>query len=386
MHNPISAASRRRAGLAASVVLAGGLAGGVLLMPGTAFASSPVNTSASFYGFTQTTNSNNTTTLTVPVEVSAATGTAAPNGTVTVSDGSITCGITLTQVGTSPNSDGSCDLSGLAAGSYTINATYSGSSSFNGSATLPASVTIGSGPAFTADSPPTTALTGGSYTYNFNAIGNPAPTYSLVGAPGWLSINSSTGVVLGTVLGAGRSFTYSVEASNSLGTVTAGPVTVQVSPYAHPGGPGNGRGNLSTSLSCSSPVRSGQQGTCNLYVTNNGANSQQNVFGTINLPSALRADFCGHGWGWGWYNYNNCSISGNSATEDLGTLRPGQTRTVTVTFTAQSTRWLWGWGRQFSEWVRVTGSAGSQYWGWYGNGNQSRSTTYVKILPPRFRW
>jgi hypothetical protein len=385
MHNLISAVSRRRAGLAASVMLAGGLAGGVLLTPGTAFASSPpVNTSTSFYGFTQTLNSNNTTTLTVPVQVSAASGTAAPGGTVTVSDGSQTCGITLTQIGTSPNSNGSCNLIGLPAGSYTIGASYAGTSSFNGSSAVPASVTIGSGPAFTADSPPTSAVNGGSYTYNFNASGNPAPTYSLVGAPGWLSINSSTGVLSGTV-GAGTSFTYSVEASNSLGNVTAGPFTVQVSPFGHPGGPGNGHSNLATSLSCSSPVRSGQEGTCTLWVTNNGVNSARNVFGQINLPAALKADFCGHGWGWGWYNIN-CSISGNSAVEDLGTLRSGQTRGVTVTFTAQSTHWLWGWGRQFSEWVRVTGSAGSQFWGFFGNGNQSHSTTYVKILPPRFWW
>jgi hypothetical protein len=386
MHNVISAVSRRKAGLAASVVLVGGMAGGVLFTSGTAFAA--VSTSTSIGSVGQTLHSDGSTTLNVPVTVSPAGGNVAPGGTVTVYDGSESCGINLAQIGSSANSGGSCYLGGLSAGSYTLKAVYSGSptAGFSGSSGT-AGVNIGSGPAFTADHPSTSANNGDNYSYNFNASGNPAPSYSLSGAPGWLSINTSDGVVSGKVPNGINSFTYSVVASNNIGTATAGPFTVQVSHHGFPGGNGNGR--LATSLSCSTPVRSGARGTCTLDVTNTGSGNAQNVSGDISLPSQLTADFCGHGWGLGWFNNWGCSISGNTASENLGTLRPGQSRSVTVTFTARSTYWLWGHGRQFREWVRVDGSAQSQgswqSWNWFG-GSSSYTHTYVQILPPRFWW
>ena len=58
---------------------------------------------------------------------------------------------------------------------------------------------VNTAPAFTADSPPTTATAGDPYSYTFSASGTPAPTYSLSGQPGWLSINSSSGALSGTV-------------------------------------------------------------------------------------------------------------------------------------------------------------------------------------------
>jgi len=194
-------------------------------------------------------------------------------------------------------------------------------------------------------------------------------------------------------LGAG---TYTLQASypgdsNFEGSSGTDSVTVAGWKNGHPGGPSgpSGFSRLSTSLHCSSPVRSGARGTCTLDVTNAGSGTVQDVTGQIDLPSQLKADFCGHGWSWGWFNSWGCTISGNGASENLGSLRPGQSGSVTVTFTAQSTRWLWGWGRQFREWVRVTGSAQSQgYWNnssWFG-GNGSYSSASVEILPPRFWW
>jgi len=386
MHNLMSAARRRKAGLVAGVILAGGLAGGVLLTPGTAFAS--VTTTTTVGTITAQHHFNGSWSLYVPVTVSPATGTVAPDGTVTVSDGPKTCGFTLAQVGATATSAGACTLSGLSAGSYSLTVAYSGSTT-NGfvSSVAYAKANIGNAPAFTAQSPSLAANNGGGYGYDFSASGNPAPSYALAsGAPGWMSINTSNGVVSGTVPNGINSFTYSVIASNSLGNATAGPFTVSVSRHGHPGG---GFGRLSTSLHCTSPVHSGARGTCTLDVTNTSGNSVQGATGQINLPSQLKADFCGHGWNFGWFNSWGCQISGNTVTETLGTLYPGQTRAVTVTFTAQSTRWLWGFGHQFREWVRVTGSAQSSngyFWtpGWFGYGNTSHSFTSVEILPPHF--
>jgi hypothetical protein len=264
-----------------------------------------------------------------------------------------------------------------------VTATYGGSSSsgFAGSPSGIYKANVGTAPAFTAHSPSTSAHNGDNYSYNFNASGAPTPAYSLSGAPGWLSVNASTGVVSGHIPNGINSFTYSVVATNVVNTATAGPFTVAVS-HGHPGG---NYGHLATSLNCTSPVHSGAKGTCTLTVTNTGGNGSQDVTGTINLPSQLKADFCGHGWSWGWYNSWGCTISGNTASENLGTLRAGQTKSVTVTFTARSTQWLWGWGHQNREWVRVTGSAQSQgnWWGWFG-GNSSNAKTYIQILPPRW--
>jgi hypothetical protein len=390
MHNLISAVSRRTAGLAAGVVLAGGMAGGVLLLPGTASAQPLITTTTAITNVTQSSGSNGTT-LDVFVTVTP-TGsvTSYPTGTVKVTDGVSGSGCYLTLVQDGPNSSvatGNCDITPpLSAGTYTLQASYGGNSSFGGSTSSNDTVTIGAVPVFTADSPATTANRGENYSYNFAASGNPTPTYSLSGAPGWLSINSSTGAVSGTVPGGISSFTYSVVASNSEGSATAGPFTVTV---GHRGGHPGGHASLSTSLSCTSPVRSGSHGTCTLYVTDNGSGSAQDVTGQINLPSQLTADFCGHNWGWGWFNNYGCSISGNTATEDLGTVRSGQTKSLTVTFTAQSTHFLWGWGHQSDQWVKVTGSASAQsqgFWGWFGGGSTSYASTWVKILPAKFFW
>jgi hypothetical protein len=380
MHNAIRAVSCHKAGLVASAALVGGL-GAVLLTPGTALAA--VNTSTVIGSVTQSPQSNGTTTLTVPVTVEAGGGTTAADGTVTVSAGSQTCSISLAQIGSTADSGGSCDLAGLSAGTYRLEAAYAGSSGGFGASTTSTFVRVSGAPAssapvFTTDSPALSAVGGASYSYNFRASGDPTPSYTLgSGAPSWLSINSYTGAVSGTVPQGITSFTYSVAASNNLSSATAGPFTVSVSRGGH-----GESGRLSTSLSCTSPVRAGNRGTCTLYVTNTGRGTDRDVVGEVSLPRQLQADFCGHGWGWGWSNWS-CSISGNTASENLDNLAAGQTRTVTVTFTARSSSWLWGQGRESAKWVHVTGSASSdQYlWGW--NGNDSYTGAWVRIVP---RW
>ncbi len=80
---------------------------------------------------------------------------------------------------------------------------------------------------FTIDSPPLTDAPLTAYTYSFHATGEPAPTYSLSGAPSWLEMDSS-GYMSGTPPAGATSFTYSVVATNSSGNTTVGPFTVSV--------------------------------------------------------------------------------------------------------------------------------------------------------------
>jgi large repetitive protein len=80
-------------------------------------------------------------------------------------------------------------------------------------------------PSFTEDSPALQALQGETYSAIFFATG--VPTYRLVGAPAWLSINSF-GAVTGTPPAGTSSFTYSVSASNADGHAQAGPYVVKV--------------------------------------------------------------------------------------------------------------------------------------------------------------
>jgi choice-of-anchor C domain-containing protein len=90
------------------------------------------------------------------------------------------------------------------------------------SALVPATIAK---PAFTRASPLLKTLTGTSYSAAFFATG--VPSYSLAGAPAWLSVDSY-GAVTGTPPTGTTSFSYSVKAFNADGSVTAGPYTVAV--------------------------------------------------------------------------------------------------------------------------------------------------------------
>jgi putative Ig domain-containing protein len=84
----------------------------------------------------------------------------------------------------------------------------------------------GSGPSFVTAEPPPTATRGQRYSYNFGATGTPTPLYTLSG-PDWLTIDALTGEVSGTPREAAPT-TYTVIASNSAGSASAGPFTVTV--------------------------------------------------------------------------------------------------------------------------------------------------------------
>jgi hypothetical protein len=134
MHNLIGAACRRTAGLAAGVILCGGIAGGVLMTPGTAFADTAVATTTAVTGTSQSPDPAGTTTLNVRVAVTPASGTAWPAGTVKVTDtAGDSCTITLVQDGSSAVGVGTCNLTGLAGGFYKLTASYAGSAAFSAS-------------------------------------------------------------------------------------------------------------------------------------------------------------------------------------------------------------------------------------------------------------
>jgi hypothetical protein len=232
-----------------------------------------------------------------------------------------------------------------------------------------------------AQSPPLTATADSEYQYTFTASGD--PSWSLAGAPAWLSINSATGTVSGKVPQGTTSFSYSVTVTNGSWSYTDGPYTVQVG-HGHSYGNGNGQAaNLSTSLSCPGSVRAGRTGSCTLTVSNSGSGTARDVTATIDLPSALQAENVGESadWRWGW-NGSGSTISGNDATAQLGSIGAGQSRTVSVSFRA--TR---GWSWSGNDRVEVTADAqsangygGGTPWGYNAD---AQSTAYVSIYGGR---
>jgi len=299
---------------------------------------------------------------------------------VKVTDGTTTCTESLKVPASGLTSTATCDFTGLVAGNYPLIATYSPSDSqFAGSNTgSPDWVYVASStnyaPQWTADTPSLSSHVGASYSYTFAASGTPAPTYALVDAPSWLSINASTGVVSGAVpSGTHGGFSYSVAASNTVGTITAGPFAVNV------GNGGYHHSNLRTSLSCPAAVSLNGQGTCTLYVTDNSWGHDGGVTATIYLPWELRAVSCdkggntgvGHPWGW-----SNCSLHGNVVKASLGNMYPGETESLAVTFKAGLDNW--GWQHSHGARVTVLGQA-TDYTG------VSSSSARISIYP-HFWW
>jgi hypothetical protein len=386
MHKLIGAACRRTAGVTAGVILTGGLVGGVLLTPGTAYAAGPTAV-----GTTTTVSATATSaSVNVDVTVTAASGTVSPTGNVYVHGMGGGCSAGLS-AGSAGASTGSCSISlgHVQAGTYTLNARYEGSGSFGSSSgtgtvtispaaptgpTGPTGPTSGA-PVFTAADPPSTATDGQSYSYGFHADGCSGLWYALGGAPGWMQINQQTGMLWGTVPSGGSSFGYSVTAWCGKLSVTRW-FRVDIRQFFYH------RANISTFLNCTSPVFTGQRGTCTLWVSNRGYSSVSNVAAQIALPPQLRADYCGY-----FYSFNyGCSIYGNTAYQNLGSLYPGQTKSLTVVFTARNGFYLFGWHHGFRFTVKVVGSASSYgYFGYFGN-RSSYSAAYVTIIPRGHWW
>jgi Bacterial Ig-like domain (group 3) len=172
--------------------------------------------------------------------------------------------------------------------------------------------------------------------------------------------------------------TYTLTASYA-GSPSFGPSASSPDPVTTGTGPGH-HVAIATHLNCPSKVYSGQAGTCTLSVTNAGRFSTPDVTAQVSLPSQLRARYCGRLW-----PHQACTISGNTAAENLGPLRPGQTRTLSVVFAAKSGRGVWGGHRYHPVKVKVTGSAAADD-GFWGPGSRSDSAAYVAIVPQGWWW
>ena len=408
MHKLIGAARRRTAGVAAGLVLTGGMVGGVLLTASPASAAETTSTTVSAFAQGSTIN--------VRASVSPSGG----GGSISVTGAGNGCSIQVGGMGGmgfgGGGGPGGCQITGVAPETYTLTATYSpaDTTDYSGSSAS-TSVTVtgsqnnnppqqnGNAPQFTAYSPPS-SVSGSSYSYQFSASNS--PSYSLVGAPSWLSINN--GMVWGNIPNGTNSFSFSVYAWNQWGHVTVGPFWVyfhQHQNYYQHNYNNYAETNISTSLYCTSPVYNGGSGTCTLRVSNSnqnffwgpgqynnnnfgqynnnfGQNFASDITAQISLPYQLKAEYCGYS-----YYYNGCHIYGNTAYENIGNLYPGQSRSLTVHFRVQSGFNIWGYNHGNSFWVRVTGSASSNRgnFNFFGRG-QSYSTAYVQIRPYGIWW
>ena len=87
------------------------------------------------------------------------------------------------------------------------------------------------GPPWITSTPVTAAIVGQPYTYDVNASGNPAPTYSLIGTPpSGMVIDPTTGLIQWTPTADGP-FTVTVEAVNTAGSDTQS-FTINVAPLS----------------------------------------------------------------------------------------------------------------------------------------------------------
>ncbi len=107
---------------------------------------------------------------------------------------------------------------GSASTSYTIVAAFATAAA----PSAPTSVTV---------TGPSSVAVGSAYSASASAAGaNPGATYSLAGAPSWLSVDPNAGTVTGNVPTGITSFSYAVIASNSQGSATSAIQTVTVTP------------------------------------------------------------------------------------------------------------------------------------------------------------
>lgn len=154
--------------------------------------------------------------------------------------GALPAGVTFTD-----NGNGTATLSGVPAPGtgVTYPLVITASNGVTTAAVQDFTLTVDEAPSFTAATPPLTATASELYTYAFAASGCSGPSYSLgAGSPSWLSIDATTGTVSGKVPTNAGSFTSSVTAANSVGSVTAGPFTVTVvSAKGHHHGQRHGR-------------------------------------------------------------------------------------------------------------------------------------------------
>ncbi len=126
-----------------------------------------------------------------------------------------------------------CTTSFATTGTQTIGATYGADPNFAGSSASVSQVVTAasSAPTSVTVTGPSSVSVGAAYSASASATGaNPAATYSLAGAPSWLSIDPNAGTVTGSVPTGITSFSYAVTATNAEGSATSSLQTVTVTP------------------------------------------------------------------------------------------------------------------------------------------------------------
>jgi uncharacterized repeat protein (TIGR01451 family) len=182
---------------------------------------------------------------------------------------------------------------------------------------------------FVLANPPTTAYSGLTYAYVFGANSSSAVTYSLTPASAsFLSIDPSTGLVTGSPPAKVKSFTYSVVATSSGGSVTAGPFSVTVSSTQ-----GSSAG-LSVVLSCPASASVGSTVSCTVTAYNNGPNTTQNVIVWVSVPAGLgnvTLSGAGNLYGqWGYWNIPSFAAKSSVSFSLNGTVVSNTTACVTA--------------------------------------------------------
>jgi PKD repeat protein len=142
-----------------------------------------------------------------------------PSPTFFLSAGTLPGGLTLDPAGT-------LDGTPTTPGTYTFS--VDASNQVGAASAGPFTLTVTQKPAFTVASPPTTAVVGDSYQYQFTTTGSPSPVIALASGalPGGLTL-SPDGQITGTPTTSGT-FTFSVTATNSAGVAAAGPFTITI--------------------------------------------------------------------------------------------------------------------------------------------------------------
>ncbi len=218
---------------------------------------------------------------------------------------------------------GVCTVSGdtvsyAAAGSCVIDASQAGNANYLTAPQVTATITVDQAPAFVLDSPPLATVAGQVYGYTFAASGTPAPSYALAtGAPSWLSISASTGMLTGTPPKGTTSFTYTVTAANHAGTATAGPFTVTIATRS-------ADAILSAALACPATMTVSGTGSCTLTIANAGPASAGKVVAAVLLPAALSEVSCAA----------SCARHGNVYTWTLASLAAGASSHFALTVKA----------------------------------------------------
>jgi Domain of unknown function DUF11 len=271
-------------------------------------------------GYTLTYNDGAFTVNQAPQTISftaPATGDAGQSATLTATGGGSGNPVTFEVDPSSGN--GVCSVTGdavsyLASGTCVIDANQAGDDNYLAATQVSQTITVNGAPKFTQDTPPLLAIAGTAYRYQFIATGSPAPTYRLHGAPSWLHINSQTGLVTGTPPKKVKPFGYSVTASNSLGTATAGPFAVAAIAQA----------DMAITLSCPRTVQVGHSATCTVTLTNKGPGNAVGAQTAITLPSDLSEASCSA----------KCAVNGNFVDWGPVSIPNGGTRTYSVTLDA----------------------------------------------------